>query len=66
MKELFLLNQKRMLLLMDRTNNFILVDLVIKINFYFLFQIIITMANIAEQLQQAVNKGLSHKELIDK
>jgi len=24
------------------------------------------MANIAEQLQQAVNKGLSHKELIDK
>jgi len=24
------------------------------------------MANIAEQLQQAVNKGFSHKELIDK
>ena len=24
------------------------------------------MANIAEQLQQAVSKGLSHKELIEK
>jgi len=45
-------------------NNFFSSDLVIKINFYCLFQII--MANIAEQLQQAVNKGLSHKELIDK
>jgi hypothetical protein len=59
-----MLNQKRMLLSMDQTNSFFF-HLVIKIRFYFLFQIII-MANIAEQLQQAVNKGLSHKELIDK
>ncbi len=64
MKEFFTLNQKLMLLLMDRMNNFFSSDLVIKIKFYCLFQII--MANIAEQLQQAVNKGLSRKELIDK
>ena len=65
MKELFLLNQRLMLRLMDQMNKFYSCILEIKSSFYFLFQIII-MANIAEQLQQAVNKGLSHKELIDK